>query len=298
MTTVSNQTSHSLATGVDECAEVPSGKVPGGNLGASPDINSYLHKIKAVDSPKCPHCQVEETVAHYLLQCRHYNQQHILHLSLNRTPLNLHTLLGNPKFTVWLLHYVRATKHLTQYKDFVAEDLSSASLSGDAPRFPPGIFPSGTTPRVKHPLGAIPHGIHPQHIRQLLWPESGRFGWRQWSSGGEHVANIPSFALTDESPDASEATAPESPSQQPLGIPYGNLPAMTTEADHLNTLELTLAEERLKTEWIENQLQQLIELLNPARAATEPTPPGNAPSVQVMDEDTPSEVSTGRGFQV
>ncbi|KIJ31117.1 hypothetical protein M422DRAFT_110297, partial [Sphaerobolus stellatus SS14] len=38
-------------------------------------LNGYLHKIKAIDSPKCPHCQVEETVAHYLLQCKHYNQQ-------------------------------------------------------------------------------------------------------------------------------------------------------------------------------------------------------------------------------
>ncbi|KIJ24402.1 hypothetical protein M422DRAFT_274814 [Sphaerobolus stellatus SS14] len=36
-TTVSNQTSHSLATRVDECVEVPDGKVPGGNLEASPD---------------------------------------------------------------------------------------------------------------------------------------------------------------------------------------------------------------------------------------------------------------------
>ncbi|KIJ50629.1 hypothetical protein M422DRAFT_245261 [Sphaerobolus stellatus SS14] len=36
-TTVSNQTSHSPATGVDECVEVPNGKVPGGNLGVSPD---------------------------------------------------------------------------------------------------------------------------------------------------------------------------------------------------------------------------------------------------------------------
>ncbi|KIJ49867.1 hypothetical protein M422DRAFT_246232 [Sphaerobolus stellatus SS14] len=104
--------------------------------------------------------------------------------------------------------------------------------------------------------------------------------------------------LTDESPDASEATAPESPSQQLLGIPHGNLPAMTTEAERLNALELTLAEERLKTERIENQLQQLIELLNPAQAATEPAPPGNAPSVQVMDEDTPLYFSiAGRAFQ-
>ncbi|KIJ43339.1 hypothetical protein M422DRAFT_253543 [Sphaerobolus stellatus SS14] len=93
------------------------------------------------------------------------------------------------------------------------------------------------------------------------------------------VANIPSFALTDESPDVSEATAPESPSQQLFGISYGNLPAMTTKAKQLNTLELTLVEECLKTEWIKNQLQQLIALLNPARAASELAPPGKAPSV-------------------
>ncbi|KIJ41545.1 hypothetical protein M422DRAFT_255455 [Sphaerobolus stellatus SS14] len=36
-TIVSNQTSHSPATRVDKCAEVLDGKVPGGNLEASPD---------------------------------------------------------------------------------------------------------------------------------------------------------------------------------------------------------------------------------------------------------------------
>ncbi|KIJ43629.1 hypothetical protein M422DRAFT_253220 [Sphaerobolus stellatus SS14] len=61
------------------------------------------------------------------------------------------------------------------------------SLSGDTPRFPPRIFPYRTTPRVKHPLEVIPHGIRPQHICRLLWPESGRFGWRQWSSGGGYM---------------------------------------------------------------------------------------------------------------
>ncbi|KIJ43783.1 hypothetical protein M422DRAFT_253038 [Sphaerobolus stellatus SS14] len=66
-------------------------------------------------------------------------------------------------------------------------DSSTPIMSGDTPRFPPGIFPSGTTPCIKHPLGAIPRGIHPQHIRRLLWPESGRFGWRQWSSGGGYM---------------------------------------------------------------------------------------------------------------
>ncbi|KIJ33301.1 hypothetical protein M422DRAFT_264857 [Sphaerobolus stellatus SS14] len=39
-TTASNQTSHSPATGVDECAEVPGGEVPGRNLGGSPDTST------------------------------------------------------------------------------------------------------------------------------------------------------------------------------------------------------------------------------------------------------------------
>ncbi|KIJ51637.1 hypothetical protein M422DRAFT_243941 [Sphaerobolus stellatus SS14] len=172
MTIVSNQTSHSPATGVDECAEVPDEKVPGGNLEASPDIYRVGKRLVA---------------------------------SVNVT----------------------------------------FPVSGDAPRVPPGISPSGTIPHVDHPRGE---------------PDP------------RHIANIPSFALTDESPDMSEATAPESPSQQPFGIPY-NLPAMTTEVDYLNTLELTLVEEHIKTEQIENQLQQLIELLNPALAASEPAHP-------------------------
>ncbi|KIJ31968.1 hypothetical protein M422DRAFT_266335 [Sphaerobolus stellatus SS14] len=61
------------------------------------------------------------------------------------------------------------------------------NLSGDASRFPPGNFPSGTIPRVNHPQVVIPHRIHPQHIRRLRWLESGRLGWRQWSSSGGYM---------------------------------------------------------------------------------------------------------------
>ncbi|KIJ36472.1 hypothetical protein M422DRAFT_261231 [Sphaerobolus stellatus SS14] len=39
-TTVSNQTSHSPATGVNEYAEVLDGNILGGNLGASPDTGT------------------------------------------------------------------------------------------------------------------------------------------------------------------------------------------------------------------------------------------------------------------
>ncbi|KIJ31909.1 hypothetical protein M422DRAFT_266411 [Sphaerobolus stellatus SS14] len=112
------------------------------------------------------------------------------------------------------------------------------------------------------------------------------------------ITNILSFGLTDKSPDKSEVTAPESPSQQLLEIPHGNWLTMTTEAEHLNTLELTLAEEHVKTKQMENQLQCILELLNPTRATAEPAPSGEALSVNMMDEDTQSEMSAGRGFQM
>ncbi|KIJ43942.1 hypothetical protein M422DRAFT_252439 [Sphaerobolus stellatus SS14] len=114
----------------------------------------------------------------------------------------------------------------------------------------------------------------------------------------EAITNIRTFGLTDESTDTSVVTAPESPSQQPVGILLGNLPTMTTEVDHLNTLELSLTEEQAKTDRIENQLNRLLALLDPTGENAELAPPGEAPSVQAMDEDTPSEMNTGRGFQM
>ncbi|KIJ46784.1 hypothetical protein M422DRAFT_249518 [Sphaerobolus stellatus SS14] len=73
---------------------------------------------------------------------------------------------------------------------------------------------------------------------------------------------------------------------------------MTTEADRLNALELSLMKEHTKTDQIENQLNRLLVLLDPTGRNAEPAPPGEAPSVQAMDEDTPSEMNTGRGFQM
>ncbi|KIJ24423.1 hypothetical protein M422DRAFT_274798 [Sphaerobolus stellatus SS14] len=54
---------------------------------------------------------------------------------------------------------------------------------------------------------------------------------------------------------------------------------MTTEADRLNTLELLV-------------------LLDPTGENAEPALPGEAPSIQAMDKDTPSEMNMGRGFQM
>ncbi|KIJ26056.1 hypothetical protein M422DRAFT_272914 [Sphaerobolus stellatus SS14] len=69
-------------------------------------------------------------------------------------------------------------EHLEEDSEEVNGDsIQEQELSGDAPRFPLRTSPSGATPRVNHP----------QHIRRLLWPESGRFGWRQWSSSGGYM---------------------------------------------------------------------------------------------------------------
>ncbi|KIJ24578.1 hypothetical protein M422DRAFT_274598 [Sphaerobolus stellatus SS14] len=127
-------------------------------------------------------------------------------------------------------------------------------------------------------------------------------GSSTWSSirnrTPEAIANTPTFGLTDESTDTSVVTAPESPSQQPVNIPLRNLPTMTTEADHLSALESSLTEERAKTNRIENQLTRLLALLDPTGGNAEPAPPREAPSVQAMDEDTPSEMNMARGFQM
>src|SRR5208282_3103159 len=38
-----------------------------------PCLNFYLHKIGVRDSPMCEHCNVDETIEHFILHCSHYN---------------------------------------------------------------------------------------------------------------------------------------------------------------------------------------------------------------------------------
>ena len=76
-------------------------------------LNAALHKIKQVDSPLCEYCSVEETIYHFFLVCKKYNQHRaILSENLkgkNIKKLNLKDLLYNPDTTIEVERYIRST---------------------------------------------------------------------------------------------------------------------------------------------------------------------------------------------
>jgi hypothetical protein len=73
-------------------------------------LNSYLHKFKRVDSPRCPACgQGKETVEHFLLHCPAYAHERWALEKAIKTKPNLKTLLGDHKATHALKNYIKAT---------------------------------------------------------------------------------------------------------------------------------------------------------------------------------------------
>ncbi|KIJ53097.1 hypothetical protein M422DRAFT_242201 [Sphaerobolus stellatus SS14] len=92
----------------------------------------------------------------------------------------------------------RALKHVEPQRIAMCQTLKTAGASsGDDPKFPPGIIFNTNNPleaflsRNHHPT--FPGGnrqpslllrFPQQHIHRLLWPESGRLGWRQWVPHG------------------------------------------------------------------------------------------------------------------
>jgi hypothetical protein len=73
-------------------------------------LNSYLHKFKHVDSPRCPACgQGKETVEHFLLHCPAYAHERWALEKAIKTKPNLKTLLGDRKATHMLKNYIKAT---------------------------------------------------------------------------------------------------------------------------------------------------------------------------------------------
>ena len=68
-------------------------------------LNNHLFKIKKIHSPLCQHCQEEETVEHYLLDCSLYDYQRgVLYTRIVTTtrklqPLTLKLALGGEEFS-------------------------------------------------------------------------------------------------------------------------------------------------------------------------------------------------------
>jgi len=72
-------------------------------------LNSYLHRFKWVDNPRCPACrEKEETVEHYLLYCPAYaHERWVMEEYLKRKP-DVKTLLRDPKVALMLKNYIEA----------------------------------------------------------------------------------------------------------------------------------------------------------------------------------------------
>jgi zinc-binding in reverse transcriptase len=71
-------------------------------------LNSYLHRFKQTDSPRCPACrEPKETVEHYLIHCPAYtHEQWVLEKAIKRKP-DSKTLLGDHKSTLTLNNYIK-----------------------------------------------------------------------------------------------------------------------------------------------------------------------------------------------
>ena len=83
-------------------------------------LNSYLHKFKRVDSPRCPVCgEKEESVEHYLLRCPVYAHERWAMEEFLKRKLDLKMLLGDHKATLMLKNYIEAMHRFDQQNDWI-----------------------------------------------------------------------------------------------------------------------------------------------------------------------------------
>jgi hypothetical protein len=75
-------------------------------------VQKHLHRIKKAATATCPGCgTTEETVMHYLLHCRKYNEQRkVLRRELGRKASEPTYLLSNTKALPALFRYIAATR--------------------------------------------------------------------------------------------------------------------------------------------------------------------------------------------
>jgi hypothetical protein len=82
-------------------------------------LNRHLYQMKRIDRPTCPHCPTtEETVKHYLLECRHYwREQWEMRKEMGRRGYRLSNMLGNKQHKGAVLRYISATGRFKRTKE-------------------------------------------------------------------------------------------------------------------------------------------------------------------------------------
>ena len=74
-------------------------------------LNHYMYRFKIKDSPYCECGNGKETVEHYLLECRKYNEQRKkLRREVGPGRMRMEKLLGYPKLVKHTLEFVANTK--------------------------------------------------------------------------------------------------------------------------------------------------------------------------------------------
>ena len=73
-------------------------------------LNSYLHKMKRVDSPRCPACgAANETIHHFLITCPSYAHERWSLLQRTHGALTVKDLLTDEKRMKPLMFYIKET---------------------------------------------------------------------------------------------------------------------------------------------------------------------------------------------
>lgn len=82
-------------------------------------LNTFLKRIKAVDSPLCDHCREPETAPHYLLRCKKYDAaRRGLSTKIGRHAHSIKAILNEPSNIRHTLRYIAATQRFPRYGTF------------------------------------------------------------------------------------------------------------------------------------------------------------------------------------
>lgn len=101
-------------------------------------LNLHLHRLRAIESPKCPYCRdQDETIRHYLYQCdAHRDARTVLINTLGRDAHSTEILYGTKKGVKGLLQYIADTERFKA----TFGDVSPINLhedEGDEEQLPP-----------------------------------------------------------------------------------------------------------------------------------------------------------------